>query len=598
MKKLLIILSTLAVTAGCTKDFDKKPEQPDCKSFDVRVHAVQPQTRTQIDGTTLKWSTGDKIGVFVDGVQYNRSFDCVDAVSGAFKGSFLVTEESKPSIKYYAYYPFVFQGMTVNSTVIGAKLPFRQNAPFDSSADFMISEPVTGSYDEMNFSPVSFTFSTHLFSIVRVTVKNTKEELKDEKLLSVMLHSPGVALSGNFTLDAAQPTAPAVFSDQPEDVYERVESVFPSGTEPTLGLGVEHVVYLVVKPNSEPISSLTFKVKTTNTVSEFTSAANVVFTAGQVVSLPSVDLSNATQSKRMRKIVLWGDSITSDTFLKYTRQVLGDDWEVVRAGVAGDVSLGIATRQGGMPMVTGNAFTLPASSSESVVIDGFFSLKDFAGNTKLTSVMRESWFMPSNSPQLNPCTIQGVECNVSYDSANGFTLNRVSDGEPVSVSAHSAVETYGAKDLRDADLIVIYMGANGGGHRTYQVLCDQHSAMIDYTDKKEAIVLGFSMDISLQWGTSGYWSQEYVDLFTGKFGRRFVDMRTEGSRRAASLLVQTGVIFTPNDMSKADRDAVAIGDWPESFFTSSSDNVHPNAVGSHVMALLLRERMEELGYFD
>ncbi len=163
--------------------------------------------------------------------------------------------------------------------------------------------------------------------------------------------------------------------------------------------------------------------------------------------------------------------------------------------------------------------------------------------------------------------------------------------------AHSDILTYGAKTYKDAELIVIYMGANSGGHASYQVLCNQHKAMIDFMDKKEAIVLGFSMDISLQWGI-GYWSQEYVDLFTTAFGRRFIDMRTEGSKEAEKLLVQTGVISIPEQMSQADRDAVAIGDWPESFFTDSANNVHPNAAGSFAMALLLRERMEELGYFD
>ena len=597
MYKLILLTTALLVGTGCAEDFEAQPADGSDR-FDIEVSA-STATRTTIDGVQLNWTTGDKMAVFAEGVQFNRQFTCTDASAGTFSGSFIRKNESRPSIGYYAYYPFVLQSSNSTSTTIRAVLPKEQTAPFDSSADFMVAEAVTGNYDETDFSPVSFTFSHHLFSILRITVKNTKAELQNEKLVSVMLRAQGEVLAGGFSFDVTQPEASATFSEAAGDLSDRVEVIFPEADRPTLGLGVEHVIYAVVKPNTAPIASLSLKVKTDNFISDFMSQTQVMFTAGRIVSLPALDLNDTHLSDRVRTVVLWGDSITSAAFLSSVKSVLGSDWNVVRAGIPGDISLSIAARQGGIQMVTGSEFTLPASSSDPVSIDGIYATQDRFGQANYTKIGASSyWYADGNCSLLNPCTIQGIECNVSYDSdTKGFTLRRNSDGEPAVVPAHSDILTYGAKTYKGADLIVIYMGANSGGHSSYQVLCNQHKAMIDYTDKKEAIVLGFNMDISLQWGI-GYWSQEYVDLFTNAFGRRFIDMRTEGSKQAEKLLLQTNVISSPEQMSQADREAVAIGDWPESFFTDSANNVHPNTAGSFAMALLLRERMEELGYFD
>ena len=66
--------------------------------------------------------------------------------------------------------------------------------------------------------------------------------------------------------------------------------------------------------------------------------------------------------------------------------------------------------------------------------------------------------------------------------------------QEVKVPAYSKVVTYAAKNLRNPDLTIIYMGQNGG-FKSLDILYKQYRAMIDYAfpgdGPEHYIVLGF-----------------------------------------------------------------------------------------------------------
>ncbi len=106
MNKLILVLTTLLVGMGCAKDFEAQPaDGSEC--FDVEICA-STATRTTIAGVQLNRPAGDKMAVFVEGLQFNRQFTCTDASAGTFAGSFIRKEAANPSVGYYAYYPYVF----------------------------------------------------------------------------------------------------------------------------------------------------------------------------------------------------------------------------------------------------------------------------------------------------------------------------------------------------------------------------------------------------------------------------------------------------------------------------------------------------------
>ena len=72
-------------------------------------------------------------------------------------------------------------------------------------------------------------------------------------------------------------------------------------------------------------------------------------------------------------------------------------------------------------------------------------------------------------------------------------FTRTTSGEAITVPAKSKLVTFAAKNLRNPDLTIIYMGQNGG-YKSLDILYSQYRAMIDYAfpeGPENYIVLGF-----------------------------------------------------------------------------------------------------------
>lgn len=307
-------------------------------------------------------------------------------------------------------------------------------------------------------------------------------------------------------------------------------------------------------------------------------------------------------------IACWGDSFThyhtSTAYPLILQELLGNTWEVYDGGYSGDYSNEIAARQGAIVtrVKKTNGFWFPTAKS-AVTITSIYT-DDKVLDPETSYVFRPARWDNTNTDihdehTVNPCTINGVECVVHSTS-----VTRTSPGEEVFVEDGTEIRTYGANYCRHADVIVMYLGTNGGWQhysKNYDLLIKQHKAMIDYADNNgRYIVLAshISHGFTFHGGDDATYLKKFHEAFTDAEGRdHVIELRSAVNSRAEEFLVSTGVYGSKSEISESDREYIAKGDWPLSFFYSASDE-HPSHPGSTAMAMLIVEKMKELGYLE
>ena len=250
------------------------------------------------------------------------------------------------------------------------------------------------------------------------------------------------------------------------------------------------------------------------------------------------------------------------------------------------------------------SFTIPASKLQSVKVSRLRSSRNTKNEPSLTAVGGAVYFTNPGG-LVNPCVLSfndgtkdiNIEGNMSTDEGGNYYFTRSEDGEEINVPDGAKVTTYGARAYRDADVHIIYMGANRG-FASYKALVEFHQAMIDYTTSKKVVILGFHMEHIVWSSTSSYtyWTPEYRDAMQKAFGSRFVDMRSVVNANPLKYLVASGAYTSEEPLSAEDQTAVSNGDWPSSLQNAYGTDVHPNPYGNYVMAILALEKMQELGY--
>ena len=106
MIRIYLSIAIAFITLGCAKDF-AQPSLDNDQTFEWSVNALQQAgegTKTTLESNQLKWQSGDKIGVFIEGRQTNRAF--TNTSENGFSGGLVKGMESGANVNYYAYYPF------------------------------------------------------------------------------------------------------------------------------------------------------------------------------------------------------------------------------------------------------------------------------------------------------------------------------------------------------------------------------------------------------------------------------------------------------------------------------------------------------------
>ena len=638
----LFVLSVL-VLAGCqhidTLSFES--DKKETRTIPVTVSTLHDATKVtaapQADGIDFFWEKGDLMGVYVFGKQYNRMFRCTDAKSGSFQGSFIPRESVDPEARCRAYYPYN-NYPDPEDGYLKATLPALQKYPYDNMADFIVSDLVTDyNYDESNLGPLNFALNKHLFCLAKVTLTNSNDDLASETISHIRLETEeaGGYLAGAFTYNLSNASAEAVFSDDPSKRSTFVDLDFGDSG---IVVGKEtHTFYMVVRPCTIASGKLKLTLHTESYSTSTSYDTDIVFNPSKVKVLPSIDLGASMHKKPV--VVLWGDSITSVSYLNQMKAELEPEWRVIRSGVGGDNSLNIMVRQGGNQLLVKSDFTLPASSSEKVRLYARHSRNEYgedAPSSNYIAIRGDTWITGSGAvgANFNPVVVDGIECTISATDRSTYYIQRNADAaESTVISAGTPIYTYAQRELRDCDLMVIHMGTNGGykvyskstgdvitkvdgkwpysSDFDYRVLVQQYRDMIDYATNHKAIVLGYHYDTEIVRSNAPTWCEEYVSQMTAAFPANgdytctdgitpgvatFIDLKTVGYNNFVRLLISTGVLpagSTIDDASSVDKERYYRGQWPRSFDSGDLD-VHPNAYGNRAIAILVREKIAEL----
>ena len=275
-------------------------------------------------------------------------------------------------------------------------------------------------------------------------------------------------------------------------------------------------------------------------------------------------------------IACWGDSLTAGaggngtSYPSVLTTLCGKNANVYQLGVGGESTSTIAGRQGGIPMIVSN-FEIPETKT-SVQIN--LISKD--GNTVAPAIQ--------NTLGLNKCYICNVEGDISYSNGKWY-FTRSTEGDTVKVPNNTEVITDGMLRYRDS-LMILWSGSNDQSQGTeinVQNLIEKQRKMLNYSnDKDNYIIIGL---------TAKYIFQDNLDnintTLSNEYKEHFIDLRTY-------LLDKTYLTNNWNlSLTEQDLQNIDNGEIPVSL---RSDNIHFNAKGYEIIANLVYQKLNSLGY--
>lgn len=314
--------------------------------------------------------------------------------------------------------------------------------------------------------------------------------------------------------------------------------------------------------------------------------------------------AQAYVNQNMPGIVCWGDSLTSGMGAQKTNYpkelafIIGDrfsnalnmqgkisqnyrylatnsDYDikvnVENLGAAGDTSDTILGRAEAVPFVLASKANIPETRTRIPI-----TIESETGEP--VSPLRFS------AVGMETVTIAGVEgkLTISQESSNSmnytYYFTREVIGNAVIAPKGTIVETAASKKYKE-HIPVILIGATGGWNTSYE-LVNENLAMVEDYDKY--IVLGLPTGT-----TESRYTMEA--LMEETFGDNYINLR---KYLCENGLEDAGITPTREDLNNIEEGIV-----PASLRVTV-DNDHLNDAGYRVVAKLVYNKMEELGYFD
>lgn len=342
-----------------------------------------------------------------------------------------------------------------------------------------------------------------------------------------------------------------------------------------------------------------------NTVKNLSDQTLYLYVNGKKVALaPDESYSPAPLT-----IVCWGDSLTYGQGA--TNEASGvnaypgvlaskiPDAAVYNLGIGGETALSIAARQGVVAFTANDDFTIPASGAVKIPLASVG--KEVTVNSeKITKTFyyfpteKGGYIVPRSNTagRWNPVTIAGIEgtlaCNVSYEVwprlLTEATFTRTTPGDPVHVSKDDKFITGASQVNKIADVNVFFTGTNGGwSHDNTSSNPDDLIALLDSQiastkNKEQYIVIGLTEGKAEKY-------KELNEKLTQKYGQHFIDAKAYfTSEEALADAGLTSLTYAP--------DGTAI----PTEFLCTTDTVHFNDLGYRLLANLVYEKLNELGY--
>ena len=302
------------------------------------------------------------------------------------------------------------------------------------------------------------------------------------------------------------------------------------------------------------------------------------------------ELQEDSDSSDTGGIVCWGDSLTAGGGWTTTLASLSG-LTVYNAGTGGENAQTIMARQGADVMII-NDITIPAEC-EAVTI------ATRADDTGITTQAGHTVtpLLQGGTAHVNPVMIGDVEgvlawTGSSYSDTTGtWTFTRSEAGDEVAITRPTAIRTaYDRNRNGKNDIMIIFMGQNGGYNSDVSELIRMHRLMIDHFKGKEYVILGLSS------GTASS-RADYEEAMEEEFGRRFISLREYLAypiydEDGETIISCYGLDDAGLDATDDDITAIESGQVPSSLL---SDSVHYTSDTKTVIGNLLYKKMVELG---
>lgn len=366
MRKIIYPLIVALGVISCSREY---PQEQYCDVLAVGLRADMSQTRTGILNRHLLFEKGDAMQLCCEGVNDGVLSNSSSSSVNSFSGVFHILGIEKDNCNWYSVYPVKNVSSFQNGLIAGT-LSTEQSYPFDPSCNFMYSDIVIRDYNEANLPGDLDMNMNQIMGMIELKFTNTDPYYKDEEILSVQLESTSI-LTGDFTFNLHEDESKRLSFSTGKNVV-----TMSCNLPILLGENTEHVCYLSINPANIPAGAK-IVVRTNRYLFTTTSTNALSPKAGELLCLNTIDLKKANiQRYGKKRVVCWGDSYTNRGGIRYSdflQQMLGDEWEVYNGGISGNRTSEIAARQGGMPIVTGSEFTIPATTEE-IHIDGILRL--------------------------------------------------------------------------------------------------------------------------------------------------------------------------------------------------------------------------------
>jgi len=299
------------------------------------------------------------------------------------------------------------------------------------------------------------------------------------------------------------------------------------------------------------------------------------------------DLEEAIELDNVIKITCWGDSLTS--MGGWTTTLAGlCGGTVYNAGTGGEGARTIMARQGG-DVMTINNITIPATTDPVLIAskstDGGITTE---AGYKVTPLLQ--W-----APHVNPVMIGDIEGTLawtgsSWSDPNGtWTFTRSEAGDAVVIDRPTAIRTHFDRTHNvKGEIMIIFMGQNGGYDNNLDTLVSMHRKMIDHFKGKEYVVLGLSTGSAAS-------RADYEAAMKAAFGRRFISLREylagpiyDESNNIVSCYGLADQNITPDATSLSE---IATGTVPHQCLM---DGIHYTTGTRTVIGNMLYRKMREL----
>ena len=268
------------------------------------------------------------------------------------------------------------------------------------------------------------------------------------------------------------------------------------------------------------------------------------------------------------RIVCWGDSLTvsidgKSAFPDILRDLSG--CEVVNYGVESENTAMIAMREGGL-RVNVKATVIPADTN---LIPIFLRTEDNG----------HVYFLDYGDGGVNPCSIGNIEGELVQLNGS-YYFKRSTKGERIAVDEGTQFKTFGMKDAREDDILVIFAGTNDlPDSKSVKNIISLERSMLEAAKCDRYVIVGLTY-------AGGIPEIDAVnEALQKEFGDHFVDIRRYMLRYG---LEDAGI--TPTDEDIAD---IKKGEIPSSL---RRDYVHGNNVYHRLLGEQIYRRLQYLGY--